>query len=555
MRPLLLTFILLVLNTSGDPLQGRQWALAAMGVPGAWAQLVLPLVPVSVAVLDSGMCADLSDLAGRILPGYDFIDNDSEPQDTRGQGCALASIIAAQVGDGVGMAGIAPNAHIMPLRVVDANGIASAAALAAGLRFAAENGARLIVIGTPLAEASALVNAAIDEAVRAGALVIAAAGDSGGATLPTAAYHPVVAVGAMDETLRPTAFSANDGEIDLFAPGAGILAAQMDGSYGFVEGTAAAAAQVAGVAVLQIALYGQATFDSMNGMAVVYAPPRDTRYLELYVEEVYPLAREFIIPLRQVLEANRNHLPPEPRFVVTAFRQEGDWAKITLLPPLFISDVPTRRIEAMDDYIVEVVAQRMANGSWQMQLVGSPFLEAISSLVPSAVVNLRAPLPQLAGGYRFPWQSGQQWWAINGWHDGNAIDFQPARQIGFAVLAAESGFLREVCYDGFQSLLQIRHADGNETYYLHVSPNPVLRRAILDQPVQRGQYLGDLIPSSSFRRACGEGFSRHLHFASAERGIMIEGVALEAIAANASCCARPPEYLSGNLRVEVTSNE
>ncbi|MCA9906065.1 MAG: S8 family serine peptidase, partial [Anaerolineae bacterium] len=101
-----------------DPLFGEQWALTAMNAPAAWAALPGDAASVTVAVIDSGICANHPDLAGRILPGHDFVEGDSSPEDALGHGCAIAGIIAANANDGIGMAGLATNARIMPLRVL-----------------------------------------------------------------------------------------------------------------------------------------------------------------------------------------------------------------------------------------------------------------------------------------------------------------------------------------------------------------------------------------------------------------------------------------------------
>lgn len=582
---LLVVLCLLALRTtrdayaqSGDPLAGQQWALDVTGARGAWAQLRLPLRSVAVAILSDGVCADHPDLRGRLLPGRDFFANSkinttAETQRTQRsellsasfaslwfnlpgvRGCALASIIAANVGDGVGMAGIAPNAQIMPLRVVGADGVVHVALVAEAVRYAADAGAALILIPFTLPERSQAVEDAVDYAIRRGARVITAAGDGERATQHPARYLPAIAVGAADRDLRPAVFSANDADIDFFAPGVGILAATPDGGYADVAGSDAAAAVATGVLALQIAREGAPTYASINGIATVSSPPRSSDYLEIYTQDVWQLEREFAAPLRAALERERAWLPPEARFVVSAFRREGDWARVTLLPPIFVSSVPTRRIEAIDPYVVDAVGWGVGEEQWVFEVVGSPAYEAALPLIPTGVIDWRSPLPPMAGAYRLPWEAGQAWWAINGWHDGNALDFQPRlNSASFAVLAAEAGYLRELCYDGYQSLLQIRHADGNATYYLHVNPDPVLRRQILDQNVERGRYLGELVRAATFRNPCGEGRSRHLHFASAERGIVIDGYALEDIAASASCCANPPEYESGNARVEVVGN-
>ena len=121
------------------------------------------------------------------------------------------------------------------------------------------------------------------------------------------------------------------------------------------------------------------------------------------------------------------------------------------------------------------------------------------------------------------------------------------------VLAAQSGRMREICSDGYQSLIEIQHADERQTYYLHITLSLSVRRQLLDHAVRRGQYLGELIGQSYFRTPCGQGSSRHLHFAVSDRAMIIERFPLEGIAASASCCANPPVYRSTNLRVDLAS--
>src|SRR5688572_11141993 len=106
-----------------DPEYARQWSLEPMGVPAAWMALPTDVLQITVAVIDSGVCASHPDLAGKILAGYDFVQKDSTPQDEYGHGCAVTGIIAAGVDNGIGIAGVAPNAHILPLRVLDSHGV------------------------------------------------------------------------------------------------------------------------------------------------------------------------------------------------------------------------------------------------------------------------------------------------------------------------------------------------------------------------------------------------------------------------------------------------
>ena len=86
--------------------------METIGAPDAWADMPMDAPLVTVAVIDSGICADHPDLQGRIVDGWDFLKNDGIPQDDFGHGCAVAGVIAANMNDGIGIAGVAPNARI-----------------------------------------------------------------------------------------------------------------------------------------------------------------------------------------------------------------------------------------------------------------------------------------------------------------------------------------------------------------------------------------------------------------------------------------------------------
>ena len=127
-----------------DPLYFEQWALPVIGAPEAWDALPTDAPQVTVAVIDSGICTEHPDLAGRILPGWDFLEQDAIPQDEFGHGCSVAGVIAAQPNNGIGIVGVAPNAQVMPLRVLDASGMGSYSNVAAAIVYAADHGAQII---------------------------------------------------------------------------------------------------------------------------------------------------------------------------------------------------------------------------------------------------------------------------------------------------------------------------------------------------------------------------------------------------------------------------
>ncbi len=271
--------------------------------------------------------------------------------------------------------------------------------------------------------------------------------------------------------------------------------------------------------------------------------------LDIAFEGVYPLAVEYRAPIRAALEGNRPLLNLAPRLTVSAYRDIPGWAKVTLVPTVYVENAWVD-VETIAPHVVEVILRQTAPSQWDVYIVGTPYFDAVASTIPPAFMDTTPALPPLDGDYRFPWQNGQPWWAIQGWHGGNALDFQPSLSARYAVLAAQSGRLREICSDGFQSLLQIQHADGQSTYYLHVTMSLSVRRRLLDQPVRRGQYLGDLIQQANFRTPCGYGASRHLHFVVSDRRMVFDQYPIAGIADSASCCSNPPVYRASNERVD-----
>lgn len=291
---------------------------------------------------------------------------------------------------------------------------------------------------------------------------------------------------------------------------------------------------------------------TITNTATPSATPDFSQPLSIDFEAVISLPLEVRTPLRAALEAERPLLPGGDAFTVSAYRERDGWMKITLVPSELI-EAQWQQVEQYDDQSLIVFAQRQPDRHWIAVWSESAAFAQWLSDIPPDFANMTEELPALAGEYRFPWPADRTWWAVNGWHDGNALDFQPALEgAGSSILAAENGRLREVCRDGFQSLLMIEHADGHRTYYLHVQLAMSARRLLLDQDVQRGQYLGELVQSTRFNWACGYGYSRHLHFIVDDRTLVINGFSLEAIAANASCCAHPPRYVSINERIDIS---
>jgi thermitase len=238
-----------------DPLSEQQWALSVIGLPEAWQGLqAIETGAVVVAVVDSGIC-DHEDLTDRVIGGYDFVEDDAAPQDEFGHGCAVAGIIAANSDNGIGITGGAPNTQIMPLRVLDAQGLGTYANVARALVYATDQGADIINVSLGGAADAQTLRSAIDYAVSHGVMVIAAAGNSGqtNALFP-AAYPDVIAVGSVDSSLQPSHFSNHGPMIDLWGPGSHILSTAANNSYKLFSGTSFASPYVSAVAAMEMHL-------------------------------------------------------------------------------------------------------------------------------------------------------------------------------------------------------------------------------------------------------------------------------------------------------------
>jgi len=207
-----------------------------------------------VALIDSGIDQSHEDLEHvYFYEAWDFVGNDDTPEDVNGHGTLLAGIIGATADNGVGGAGIAPQASIMPIRVLDRYGEGKISNYVKAINFASQHGADIILLG--FAEdlyASTLQNA-ITEANGKGKLVIAPMGDDGSNLKQyPAAMDGVVAVAAVNQGGERAIYSNYGDWCDLAAPGSRIWTTARNNKYACADGTALAAAVVAGVAYLDM---------------------------------------------------------------------------------------------------------------------------------------------------------------------------------------------------------------------------------------------------------------------------------------------------------------
>jgi subtilisin family serine protease len=260
------------LDPPSDTLLSSQWALSRIQAFDAWTQYpgsYLSAVGSAVAVVDTGVDttgADLSD--GRVLSGASCLSGtcvSDSAADDNGHGTSVAGVLAGSANDSAGIAGEAFGSPVLPVKALDSAGSGTADSIAAGIIYAADNGARVVNLSLA-GPFSQTICDAVSYATTAGALVVAAAGNEGWnlATYP-AACPGAIGVGATDANDR-TPFWSNYGYPNVFvsAPGVSILTTDRGGNYTTVDGTSIAAPYVSGLAALLFSQEPGRTVDAVK---------------------------------------------------------------------------------------------------------------------------------------------------------------------------------------------------------------------------------------------------------------------------------------------------
>lgn len=244
-----------------DPLYQQQWYLPYIAVQTEWNKLSEESEEITIAVIDSGICSDHPDLEGKILEGWDYIDNDNNPEDEFGHGCGVSGLIAAGINNQIGIAGVYPNARIMPLKVLDKNGIGAYSDLAKALIYATDNGADIINMSLGGYIDSEIIREAVSYATSKGVFLVAAAGNTGNNDiLYPAKLEGVISVGSIGTEGAISSFSSRNKDINIWAPGENIISTASDGSYRVNNGTSYATALVSGTISLRLANNGNLIF-------------------------------------------------------------------------------------------------------------------------------------------------------------------------------------------------------------------------------------------------------------------------------------------------------
>jgi subtilisin family serine protease len=259
---------------AADEFRAEQWGLDVVHAEDAWPTSTG--VGALVAVIDTGVQRDHPDLGGRLVDGFDYVgddvddpDTDKDPTDLNGHGTHVSGIVVANRDNGEGIAGVAPGARVMPLRVLDENGEGYADDTIKGIDYAIEHGAHVINLSlgdfVPLQSTifpDRAYKAALERALDAGIVVVLAAGNNGFVKCENPDVADVLCVGAVDRTPMRAGYSSFGSNVDLMAPGGSclggssedVLSTVIHSDYDAFCGTSQAAPHVAGVAALLVSL-------------------------------------------------------------------------------------------------------------------------------------------------------------------------------------------------------------------------------------------------------------------------------------------------------------
>ncbi len=282
-------YIYTAFKTPSDAGYSKQWGLRKINAPGGWD--ITTGGNVTVAILDSGIDYNHEDIKGNmwINPdtssytasgyeiqydtyGWDFVNDDNDPDDDYFHGTHVAGIAGAVTDNGTGIAGTGWKSQLMAVKVIDSSGGGNVVNIIDGIIYAADNGADIINMSFGEWKESNTLKDAINYAYRKGVFQVAASGNSDDYVLYPAADDNVMAVGATDENDNRASFSNYGTQLDVMAPGINIYSTIPDG-YDKYNGTSMASPFAAGLATLIISYWEENN---------IYYIPRDIKNLIIY---------------------------------------------------------------------------------------------------------------------------------------------------------------------------------------------------------------------------------------------------------------------------------
>jgi hypothetical protein len=367
-----------ITTTPNDPYHEYNWGMQASNVDDVWAQET-GSDSVVIAIIDTGV-TEVTDLEGRLTAGYDFVNDDADPVDDDGHGTQSAMVAAAAGNNDHGVAGACWNCRVMPVKVLGADGTGSYSDVAAGIVWAADQGADIINLSLGGPSPSVAMTSAVTYARSKGALVIAAAGNDGLNQVSYPGATPGV-FGVAANTSSGQRYSWSNYstvDADISAPGCLIAQDPLDDGWYWFCGTSAASPLVAGAA----------------GLLLSHAPWSDAAALEraLRVGAVHlPWVTRYTADGTLDAEASRLALTTvdtAPPTISLTGAPLGEYVKGTVSVSLSIGDDRgVRRVEAVSGTKV-IASATMAAGSTRMGPTAT--LNINTQLISGTTLTLRA---------------------------------------------------------------------------------------------------------------------------------------------------------------------
>jgi thermitase len=227
-----------------------QWNLPLIGMEQSW-EITRGRSDVVVAIVDTGIDLSHPEFRGKLVEGYNVIEDNNKPNDDNGHGTHVAGVIAAKTNNGDGIAGMSWNSKLMPIKAIGADGSGSAFDIAQGIYWATDHGANVINLSVGNYTSSATLQEACRYAFERNVVLVAASGnDSTDQPSYPAAYKEVMSVAAVDHNRRRADFSNFGKHVDVAAPGVDIPSTYIYSDYAALSGTSMACPHVAALASL-----------------------------------------------------------------------------------------------------------------------------------------------------------------------------------------------------------------------------------------------------------------------------------------------------------------
>jgi len=235
-------------KAASQPAEVLPWGIDRIDAEKVW-PLGNTADPIKVGIIDTGISNKHPDLLANIKGGVNTINLLKSWNDDNGHGSHVAGIVAALDND-IGVVGVGPAIDLYAIKVLGANGSGYLSDVIEGIEWAIANNMQVINMSLGTASDIQSFHDAVIAAKNAGIVVVASAGNSGGAVSFPAAYPEVIAVSATDQNNVLASWSSRGPEVDLAAPGVSIYSTYKGTSYATLSGTSMAAPHVTGAAAL-----------------------------------------------------------------------------------------------------------------------------------------------------------------------------------------------------------------------------------------------------------------------------------------------------------------